>query len=67
MNLVTWFLKKNVHYFGSVSTKSPIVMESINSDRCPIGYRGVEVLVREDVLENGLTEEFLKGISNDSI
>lgn len=65
MNLVLAFLKKNIHYMGDFSDGDTVVMKIITSDRCPLGYRGVEVFVKKDVLDNGLTEDFLKIIEEE--
>ena len=60
MKLVLWFLKKKVSLLGDFGNGDPIVMSSISYDRTPLGYQGVEVFVKKEVLESGLTKEFLK-------
>lgn len=65
MKLVLAFLKKNIHFMGNFSEGNTVVMNQISFDRCPLGYKGVEVYVREDALNNGLTEDFLKIIKEE--
>lgn len=65
MKLVLWFLKKNQSLYGNSTKGDPVVMSAISSDECPVGYRGVKVLVKEEVLEKGLTEDFVEIIKID--
>lgn len=65
MELVLWLLKKDGYIIGDPANGDPVVMKAISSDRCPIGYKGVSVYVKNDVLEKRLTKEFLKEIGND--
>lgn len=65
MKLVLAFLKKNIHFMGNFSEGNTVVMKQISFDRCPLGYKGVEVYVREDVLEKGLTDEFLEELGGE--
>lgn len=62
MKLVLWFLKKNGYTFGKIG--EPVIMSSISADHCPENYRGANVFVRKDVLEEGLTKEFLDELGN---
>lgn len=63
MSLVLWFLKKNMTYMGKKDDN--ILMSAIPYDRTPLGYKGVEVFVKEDLLNNGLTEDFLRTIEEE--
>ena len=58
MDLVLWFLKKNLTISGKKGDTA--ILSAIPYDRIPIGYRGVEVFIKEEALEKGLTDKFIK-------
>lgn len=65
MKLPLWFLKKGCYVMGDAGKGDSILMASICKDHCPKGYKGVAVYVREDVLDKGLTKEFLEEMKNE--